>query len=150
MSIEKNIKTDVNDVLEDLINSRNGYKECAAEVADTRMKQLFQRLANQRESMIQELKTRIQFSGVEPTDSGSMTAAAHRTFIDIKSMLTGGDTDAIVNEVKRGEHHTLEQFKDALSEDIPADLKQLLSQQMHTIETNLAEIDMQANTTGRI
>ncbi len=142
----KDIKSSVNDVIENLYDSRNGYKECADKIDNPQMQQLFQRLANQRERMLQELKSRVEFAGVEPSQSGTMAAAAHRTFIDIKSLLTGGDTDAIINEVKRGEHHTISQYKEAIDEDIPVDLKALLSQQMRTIETNLTEIDIQAGT----
>lgn len=140
------IKKSVNDVLENLYDSCDGYKECAGEVADERMKLLFQRLATQRERMIQELKSRVEFAGVKPTDSGTVAAAVHRTYIDLKSLLTGGDTAAIVKEVKRGEHHTIDQYKAALDEDIPIDLKQLLTQQLHNIESNLTEIDVQAGT----
>jgi len=142
----KDIKNSVNDVLENLYDSRNGYKECADKIDNPRMQQLFQRLAQQRERMIEQLKTRVEFAGVEPADSGTIAAAAHRTFIDIKSMVTGGDTEAIINEVKRGEHHTISQYRDALDEDIPADLKAILTEQMHTIENNLSEIELQSRT----
>ncbi|MDF2868325.1 MAG: aldehyde dehydrogenase [Gammaproteobacteria bacterium] len=143
---KKNIESSVNDVIENLYDSCNGYKECADKIEEPYMQQLFQRLANQRERMIQELKSRAELAGVKPVESGTIAGAAHRTFIDVKSLVTGGDPEAIIKEVKRGEHHTIEQYKEALDEDIPADLKALLSQQMRTIETNLAEIDVQART----
>lgn len=140
----KDIKNEVNEVIENLYDSCNGYKECAKEVDNPTMKQLFQRLASQRERMLQELKGRVELAGVEPTESGSLAGAAHRTYIDIKSMVTGGDTEAMIKSVKFGEDNTLKHYKKALDEDIPADLKQLLTQQMQTIENNLAEIDSQA------
>ena len=132
-----------NDLLEYLYDSCNGYKECADQVADPTMKQLFSDLAQHRQQMIAELKTQVRMSDVDekPTDSGSVTGMAHRRFIDVKSLLTGGDTESIVKEVKRGESYTIDRYKEILSKNLPSAIKQILLKQLTEIESDIAKID---------
>jgi len=130
-----------NDLLEYLYDSCNGYQECAEQVADPTMKQLFSDLAQHRQQMISELKTQVRMSDEEPTESGSITGAAHRRFIDVKSLLTGGNTESIVKEVKRGESYTIDRYKEILSKNLPSAIKQILLKQLTEIESDVAKID---------
>ena len=38
-------------------------------------------------------------------DSGSVAGALHRGWVDVKSMVTGKDEEAVLNEAERGEDH---------------------------------------------
>jgi len=130
-----------NDLLEYLYDSYNGYKECASQVSDPVMQELFNSLALRREQMINELSAQIRILNEEPIKSGSITAAAHRAFIDVKSLVTGGDKDAIVKEVKRGEHYTIDRYREILSKNLPIAIKQVLLRQLSEIEANVARVE---------
>lgn len=130
-----------NDLLEYLYDSYNGYKECASQVSDPIMRDLFNSLALRRQEMINELSAQIRTLNEEPVKSGSVTAAAHRTFIDVKSLITGGDKDAIVKEVKRGESYTIDRYREILSKSLPAAIKQVLLRQLSEIESNVAKVE---------
>lgn len=130
-----------NDLLEYLYDSFNGYKECAGQVADPIMRELFNSLALRRQEMINELSAQIRVLNEEPVKSGSMTAAAHRAFINVKSLVTGGDKDAIVKEVKRGESYTIDRYREILSKNLPVAIKQVLLRQLSEIEANVAKVE---------
>jgi uncharacterized protein (TIGR02284 family) len=50
-----------------------------------------------------------------PTKSGSFSAAAHRTWMDIRSALGGGD-QAILDEAERGEDTIKGKYEEALKD----------------------------------
>lgn len=139
---KKEIASEMNRLLELLHDSHDGYHESVKEVQDIKMKSLFNELADIRQRMIKELQTILATLGIKPEVTGSMLAAAHRLFLDLKSMVTGGDVDAIVAEIKRGEAFTLERFKEALNTDLPTELKAIVQRYLSEIESNLATIEI--------
>jgi uncharacterized protein (TIGR02284 family) len=54
--------------------------------------------------------------GGKPAEDGTIAGGAHRLFLDLKSLVTGHDDKAIINEVEAGEDHIKAEFEDALQE----------------------------------
>lgn len=134
----------LNSLIETLHDSHDGYKECATETKNLKLKVLFQTLASTRESQINTLQQEVTRLYKEPAKSGTMLGAAHRLFVDLKSMLTGRDNEAIINEIRRGENHLIENYREAIQSEIYVDIKPLLVEQLQTIEKNLQTINTQA------
>jgi uncharacterized protein (TIGR02284 family) len=141
MQTTKKVTDMLNEVIECLYDSINGYKESVQAITDLQMKNLFEMLANQRNTMLDDIKIQLQAMQQEPQKSGSVVGALHRMFLDLKSLLTGGDIVAIVKEIKRGENYTMSIYKKALEKDLPANIRGLLTRQLEQIECNLAKID---------
>lgn len=139
--INSDVENEMNRLLELLHDSHDGYKESAEEVEDSKLKKLFIELATMRERMIKELQAILRQLGVEPEVTGSMLAAGHRLFLDLKSLVTGGDVSAIVKEINRGENFTIDRFKEALAADLPIELKNLVQRYLTEIQTNLATVE---------
>lgn len=135
----------LNDLVEYLYDSRNGYKECADQVANPRLKDLFARLSTLRQSMIARLSQEVKNLGEEPVTSGSMIAAAHRTFfVDLKALLTGGDEQAITNEINRGENMMIDRYQEVLNKsELPSQISSLLREQLNEIRSNVSSVNMQ-------
>jgi len=146
MSDQANDKqtTDVlNDVLEYLHDSYNGYQECAKTVCNKELEELFKMLSTDREKMIKELEGEIQSFDQTPIKQGSVLGFMHRLFVDLKNLLTGGDNEAIVNEVKRGEHLLITHYESALEdENLPGNLQMLLKRQLNSIRENLKKVEI--------
>ncbi len=73
--------------------------------------------------------------------SGSAIAAAHRTWIDVKTWFTDGrDKSVIASEVHRGEEILIMFYQTALQDpDILPQIRDLLQEQLKTVkEQNLA------------
>ena len=62
-----------------------------------------------------------------------MSAAIHRGWMDIKSLVTGRDEEAILNECERGEDYAKEAYTDALKTNLPANIADVIGQQSQTI-----------------
>ncbi len=74
---------------------------------------------------------------------GSTLAAAHRTWIDVKSWFTDGrDRSAIVAEVHRGEAVLIRLYETAIGDpDIVVKVRDLLNEQLKTIKEQNASVD---------
>lgn len=139
---------DLNDVIEYLYDSHNGYKEASDDVENAEMKSYFEKAASTRLRMIDELKAEVRAAGEEPKDSGSISGMAHRMFVNLKSMLTnmvnGNDVKSVVEEVKRGESFTLDKYKEVLQHDLPVNIKTLFERQMNEIQSEVSGISFAA------
>jgi uncharacterized protein (TIGR02284 family) len=59
----------------------------------------------------------------------STAGALHRGWINIKSVITGKDDSAILNEAERGEDIAKKAYKDALEENLPANVQTVVQRQ---------------------
>ena len=148
-------------VLQTLRDSFDGYKQCAIDTKDPTMRLLFDKIAASRADLIAQVSNSIRVDlGVEPyvnfsffdhliifrflrVQTGSTLAAAHRTWIDVKSWFTDGrDKSAIVTEVHRGEEALIKLYQTAIEDpDIVPKVRDLLHEQLKTIKEQNASVD---------
>ena len=64
-----------------------------------------------------------------PSTGGSLTGAVHHWWMNIKSLVTGGDETAIIAEAERGEDAAKTAFESALKDPLPAGARELIEQQ---------------------
>jgi uncharacterized protein (TIGR02284 family) len=95
------------------IDSRDGFREAADNVEDATVINLFRELAAERSQQASELRSLVNANHEEPESNGSLAAAAHRTWMDLKTAL-GGGTASILNEAERGEDHIKGKYEAAL------------------------------------
>lgn len=107
------------DWLQDLtqlnIDSRDGFKEAAEGLKGNRLEAIFRQYANERDSQAKQLQSIVAKNAETPEKSGSVAAAAHRTWMDLRSALGGGD-HAILAEAERGEDHIKEKYEEAIKD----------------------------------
>ena len=72
--------------------------------------------------------------GGDPEKTGSVAATLHRGWINIKSPVTGEDEAAVIAECERGEDSAVKNYKEALSEELPADLKAIVEKQYAQVQ----------------
>ena len=108
--------TALNTLIATLIDSVTGFEDAAANIeGSSRLQQLFRERASERRQVVEELRAEVRRLGGNPEDDGSFLGKAHQRFLDLKSVVTGRDEQAIVNEVERGEDYLKEKFETALS-----------------------------------
>ncbi len=73
--------------------------------------------------------------GDDIDEDGTLAAKAHRAWMSMKDVLTGGDADGVLDVADRGEDHAVEEFESALKEDISAELRQVVERQLAEIRT---------------
>ncbi|MFD1603968.1 PA2169 family four-helix-bundle protein [Flavobacterium artemisiae] len=131
-------------ILED---GKLGYTNAAEHVENPAMKTDFLEYARERALFIVELQDEINKLGKSTdTAGGGPLGALHRTWIDIKSSFTGGDTEAIINACVTGEEAAIEKYKNALEENhLEHSQVSIVSKQLNSIENTLSQIKMRAN-----
>ena len=93
----------LNDLIETCRDGQEGFRLAAEGAKDSELKVLFQQFSQQRANFSNELAAEVRRLGGNPENSGSLSGAVHRGWINIKSAVTGGDDDAIISECERGE-----------------------------------------------
>ena len=124
----------LNGLIGTAIDSVNGYQESADSVSNPQFRELFQELARDRQQIVPQLQAEVARLGGNPEDDGTVLAAAHRVFVDLKSAVTGKDDKAVINEVERGEDHIKAKFESALGDtDLPQETRTAVSQAYESV-----------------
>jgi len=126
-------------ILED---GKLGYTNAAEHVENPAIKTDFLEYARERALFIVEIQDEINKLGKSTnTSGGGPLGALHRTWIDIKSSFTGGDTEAIINACITGEEAAIEKYKKALEKN-ELELNQIavVSKQLNNIQITLEKI----------
>lgn len=124
----------LNGLIETCKDGQNGFKEAAEGVERSDLKSLFYEFGQQRAQFAGELQTLVQTLGGDPENSGSLAAAIHRGWIDIKSVVTGKDEGAILNECERGEDSAKKMYKEALEQNLPAHVMETVRTQYTSVQ----------------
>lgn len=131
-------------ILED---GKLGYTNAAEHVENAAIKTDFLEYARERALFIVELQDEINKLGKSTdTSGGGSLGALHRTWIDIKSSFTGGDTEAIINACITGEAAAIEKYKSALEKnELDGSQIAIVSKQLNRIQNTLVQIKMKTN-----
>ncbi|HNP84446.1 MAG TPA: PA2169 family four-helix-bundle protein [Nitrospira sp.] len=140
MSVET--KTNLNKAtvskLQDLIriniDSEEGFQEAATHIEDVSLRGVFTELAAQRSQNATELQEYVQWNGEKPRDEGSYAAAFHRTWMDLRAKLSGGDEHVILSEAERGEDSIKQAYQDALKETAGSAVNDVLTRQFANVK----------------
>jgi uncharacterized protein (TIGR02284 family) len=106
----------LNGLIATTIDSADGYTEAAKDSEGGRFTSLFTSRAAERREVATRLQQEVARLGGNPQEDGTILAGAHRTFLNLKPVVTGQDDKAIVNEVEAGEDHIKAKFEDALGD----------------------------------
>jgi uncharacterized protein (TIGR02284 family) len=124
----------LNNLIETCKDGQNGFKTAAEGVKNSELKTLFGTYSQQRAQFAGELQNEVLRLGGDPEKTGSTAAALHRGWIDIKSAVTGEDEGAIISECERGEDSAVSNYKDALEENLPGDVRIVVERQFTEIK----------------
>lgn len=72
------------------IDSYNGLQDCAKLIHDEAVSMLFRDLASERSALAGDLQNHVTWNGKEAEEDGSVAAAVHRSWINLRSMMSGG------------------------------------------------------------
>jgi uncharacterized protein (TIGR02284 family) len=124
----------LNGLIETNKDGQEGFKTAAEGVNNSDIKSLFYEYAQQRSQFAGELQTAVRELGGDPENSGSVSGAIHQGWINIKSAVTGQDNQAILNEAERGEDSAKNAYKDALEQELPANVRAIVERQATAIQ----------------
>lgn len=134
MSNDEKVTKRLISVLED---GSKGFTDAAEHLTKSSEPQLaatFGRYADQRATFAAELSTLAAEYGDNIHESGSVAGALHRGWINIKDALTGSSPEAVLGAARTGENHTVEEFDEALAEDLSPTLKAIIVRQADAVQ----------------
>ncbi len=134
MADNDNVISTLNGLIETCRDGQNGFQTAAEGVTNSELKTLFHGYAQQRAQFVGELQTEVRRLGGDPENMGSVAATLHRGWINIKSTVTGKDESAIIAECERGEDSAVSTYRDALDEDLPANIRTIVDRQYADIK----------------
>lgn len=106
----------LNGLIKTTLDSMKGFRDAAEHADSSQFKSMFSEFAQERSRVASLMQAEVRQLGGNPEDDSSFLAAAHRTFLDLKSALTGRDDKAVIQEVERGEDFIKAKFEKAMSD----------------------------------
>lgn len=126
----------LNDIIETCKDGEEGFRTCAENVEDSALKDIFTERSQRCAESVKELQNEVRRLGGDPDTHGSVSGALRRGWLNVKSAITGKDEAAVLAECERGEDVALQHYQDALREDLPSDVRNLIERQYQGVMAN--------------
>jgi len=123
----------LNDLIETCQDGHEGFREAAEGASRADLKALLMKYSNDRAAFESELQNLVKGLGGTPEHSGSLTAALHRGWLDIKAAVAGNDDAAILSECERGEDLAKKAYQEALKIDLPDYVRTVIQAQYNGV-----------------
>ncbi|PTA69190.1 aldehyde dehydrogenase [Deinococcus arcticus] len=124
-----------------LRDGEKGFKDAAEHATDPQLRQLFMERSVQRAQMAGDVESHISRLGDKPREGGSVGAALHRTWLNVRDALTGRDDYQVVAECERGEDVAVENYQDVLKEaELPAEIRSFVEGQYAQVKASHDQI----------
>jgi len=140
MATAEGKKEELESVLKSVINvledGQKGMAEIGEHLKDETLKRYFLTESLKRANFRGELENVLHRHGVADVhESGTAAGAIYRAWADLKTKLGGGD-HTLLETAEEGEDDARQAYKDALDENLPLPIRQLLVEQQTQILTS--------------
>lgn len=129
-----NVISTLNNLIETCKDGQNGFQTASEGVKNSELKTLFLGYSQQRAQFAGELQNEVLRLGSDPEKTGSVAATLHRGWMNIKSTVTGEDEGAIIAECERGEDSAVRNYKDALAQNLPENIRTIVQSQYTQVQ----------------
>ena len=126
----------LNNLLETTRDGEQGFRTCADGVQSSNLKSMFEVAAQRCGVGAAELEDKIRNLGGEPSQQGSISGSMHRAWTNIKASITGMSEHAVLAECERGEDAAKAAYEEALQQNLPADVRELVNRQYQGVKAN--------------
>lgn len=114
-------------------DDQQGFREAAEKMEAQEIKTYCLEQSLSRAHFVGELQTQVHVFGSEPENTGTVSGALHRRWMDLKSALGGGD-HAILAATEAVEDHAVRTYSKALTESLPADVREFVERQFESVK----------------
>ena len=123
-------------LIKTLQDSQKGFADIGEHLKDDQLKRYFLAESLKRANFRAELENELHRLGEHDVkESGTAVAAIHRVWGDLKAKLGGGD-HTLLETAEQGEDEAKKAYKDALEQELPVPIRQLLSEQQSHVLTS--------------
>ena len=122
----------LNGLIEINRDAQKGFLDAAERVAAQDIKIFCSEQSRSRAHFVEELQAQVLALGDEPENSGTVSGALRRGWMDLKAAFGGGD-HAILTVVEAGEDHAASEYRKALAKDLPLDVQDVIELQSRSV-----------------
>lgn len=130
---------ELKDIIEKNEDARRGYANAAEHVESAGLKRYFARKAEERNSFNNDLRRAVGSYQEDFAKKTSFLGDIHRGWMDLKSLFSANDEEAMLEESIRGDKAAIEEYDDVLEEELPIELRDLLLAQRAQISSDVAQ-----------
>jgi uncharacterized protein (TIGR02284 family) len=132
--VERAVISMLNHLIETCRNGEMGYWNAAEHVQDAGIKSMFQSIARKRGQFADELKQEVQRLGGAPDEGGTVAGALHRSWMDMKSVVTSRDDTSIIAEAERGDESAIKAYETTLRTALPSPTQSIVDRQYKQVK----------------
>lgn len=126
----------LNELIETSKDGEKGFALAAKDSKDASLTNVFLEGEQSCRTAAAELQDEVRKLGGNPEEGGSMKAAVHRGWISLKSAASTRDGKAILDECERGEDYAKAKYAEALRQDLPPAVRELVQRQYQGVIAN--------------
>ncbi|MEJ7608848.1 MAG: PA2169 family four-helix-bundle protein [Bryobacteraceae bacterium] len=127
--------TSLNELIEICRNAEYGFRTASEHVRNSQLATIFEEYASKRSGFSRALQAEVERLGGTPVDSGTVTGALHRGWIDLKSAFSGGDVGAIVAACETGEQSAVAAYERVAEyTNLTGDARTLVEKQFKSVQ----------------
>ncbi|MGI4775383.1 MAG: PA2169 family four-helix-bundle protein [Janthinobacterium lividum] len=136
--MEDNIAKVLNNLIKTSRDGEEGFRTAAENVTNQELKTILLDRAEGCNHAVLELQKYVTnyTDANEVEEGGTILGAIHRGWLNLKSMITGDNDQAILAECERGESVAKEQYAMALEQDLPENIHTLVKHQYDGVLKN--------------
>lgn len=140
-----NLRPETTDRLKELvkmnIDASKGFSEAADRVENDECAALFRTASSSRTRIATDLQSALAISDEDIPESGTALGFLHRSWLNVRGALDGGDTKAMLAEAARGESHLVDAYQDTLKDTAGSPLNATLSDQLAEVKATRDSIE---------
>ena len=124
------LETVLKGVINILEDAQKGFADIGSHLKDERLKHYFLAESLKRGNFRAELENELHRHGVHDVhENGTVAGTLHRMLFDLREKLFEADDHELLATAERGEDEAKRVYRDALEQQLPFPLRQLLSEQ---------------------
>jgi uncharacterized protein (TIGR02284 family) len=132
----KEVEETLRSVIQALIDGQEGFQKIGEHLKDEALRRYFAAESLKRAEFRGDIEEILHQEGVRDVrEKGTIAGTVHRTWGDIKAHLGGGD-HTLLETAEAGEDEAKKAYQEALENELPLPIKQLLTTQYAHIQTS--------------
>lgn len=126
----------LNSLIQTLKDGQEGFRVAGDHAQEVELKRTFRELSLQRAKLAGELQMCVRELGAEYETAPSLVGALHRGWIQVRTTMGDHDDQAILEECERGEDSAVGAYREALLEDLPSNMRDVVVNQAAEIKSS--------------
>lgn len=117
--------TALNELIEVLNDGVKFYDDAAGTTSNETYRQLFQRMASTKRSIVADLKSEVSQQGETPADGGTIAGSLRQAYTDLRAKMSDNPDAKYIGQLEESEDRILHAFQEALTTSDKAQVRQI-------------------------